>query len=282
MQIRIFSIATVGWFFLLLSTSAAAWTVDDNYDNQSVGERCGDFWANFSNSNVTSEQSSSGTKSCKMKVYEGSKGWGGGFSLPGNLKKGDELWMRFRLFMPNGFDYNVYSAGDSGKFIRISVKDSDNVTSYLDWKWENEGKSGAYHESLQRDLPCDNAACVQNFGSNSDRPVRGVWETWEIYVKFDDVPVDSGGQGRVRAWKNGKLLGDLTRRRTLNNPGDTVGAAHIFSYWNGGSPKTQHLYFDDLVATNIKPDSRDNHGNAYIGVGNFVAIAAPMPPSSIQ
>lgn len=282
MQIRNFSVTAAGCIFLLLSSAAGAWSVNEDYDNQSVGERCGDFWGNFSSSKVTSELSSSGTKSCKMQTYKGGLGWGGGFTFPDTLKKGDEYWLRFRIFMPNGFDYNIYSAGDGNKFIRISVKDSDNVTSFLGWKWNNEGKSTAYDEGLQRDLPCVNAVCRQYFGSNSDRPVRGVWETYEMYVKFDDVPVDSGGQGRVRAWKNGKLLGDLTRRRTLNNPDDVVIATHIFSYWNGGSPKTQHLYFDDLVATNVRPSATDSQGNPYIGVGDFVAISPPRPPSSIN
>jgi hypothetical protein len=281
MQIRNFSVAAVGWIFLLSSTVAGAWTVNDDYDNQSVGEGCGSFWGGGSsvNSKVTNENSSSGSKSCKMQIYEGGKGWGGGFSLPAHLNKGDEFWIRFRLFVPNGFNYNV-STTSSNKFIRLAVKDASNATSFLDWKWENEGDSRAYAVHIQRDN-CS-TDCWQYFGSSSERPVRGTWETYEMYVKFDTVQVDSGGQGRVRAWKNGKLIGDLTARRTMNNPDDYVGAIHIFSYWNGGSPQTQHLYFDDLVATNVKPDARDSQGNAYIGVGNFVAVAAPLPPSSIQ
>jgi hypothetical protein len=283
MQIRNFSTAAVGWIFLLLSTVAGAWEVNENYDNQSVGEGCGSFATKF-DSTVTTEKSSSGPKSCKMIAHEGSTGWGGHITNP-TLRKGDEVWVRFRIFMPDGFDYNVYNNTDSNKFIRLRVMDSSGKASYLDWKWNNDtgGGGAAYKEKIQNDEPCVNFGCsFQEFGSDSDRPIRGTWETYEMYVKFDNIPVDAGGQGRVRAWKNGVLIGDLTRRRTLNNPGDYVETTLIFSYWNSGSPKTQHLYFDDFVVTNERPVARDSQGNAYIGVGDFVALAAPMPPSSIE
>lgn len=279
MQIRNFSLAAVGWVFLLFSNTVMAWTVDDNYDNQSNGQRCGSFWGDQSDSVVSDQNSSSGSKSCKMSIAQGTFGWGGGFVLPSSLKKGDEFWMRFRLFLPAGFDYNV--TGDySNKFIRFDIKDTSNVGSFLDWKWENEGQPYAYAGKLQRDNCTTN--CWQYFGSNNQRPVRGIWETYEIYVKFDNVQVDSGGQGRIRAWKNGVLVGDLTGRRTMNNAGDIVKSALLFSYWNNGSPKTQHLFLDDLVATNVRPAATDSQGNPYIGVGNFVALVAPLPPSSIQ
>lgn len=281
MNMQSFRVAAMGWLFLLLSSTAGAWSVNDNYDNQSDGQRCGSFWNSQQDSTVTSEKSSSGSKSCKMRITQGNKGWGGGFTFS-SLKKGDEFWMRFRIFMPTGFNYNIIDTtqGDSNKFIRLTVKDTSGTSSFLDWKWENDYKADAYAVKLQRDNCTTN--CWQLFGSANDKPKHGTWETYEIYAKLDNVAVDFGGQGRVRAWKNGKLIGDLTARRTINNSSDTVKSTHIFSYWNGGAPKTQHLYFDDLVATNVRPAGRDAQGNAYIGVGNFVAIAPPLPPASIQ
>jgi len=283
MQIRNFSVAAAGWVFLLLSNAAGAWSVNDDYDNQSVGERCGSFWDNpVLNTAVTSENSSSGSKSCKMEISEGTTGWGAGFVLPGFLHKGDESWTRFRIFMPAGFDYGVYGAGDTLKFVRHAVIDSDNKRSTLDWEIRREGNQNPYGLLLERDNCTSYSECWQFFGSGTDKPTRGTWETYEIYVKFDNVPLDEGGQGRVRVWKNGKLIGEMTRRRTMNNPNDFVKSTQFFSYWNGGAPRTQFLYFDDLVATNVRPAARDSKGNAYIGMGNFVAIAAPRPPSSIQ
>ncbi len=289
MKIRNFSVVALSWAFLFFSSSSGAWTVNDNYDNQSAGQGCGSFWKGGSstNSKVTTETASSGGKSCKMPISQGSLGWGGGFVLPGKLKKGDEFWIRFRVFMPAGFDYNV-STTSSNKFIRVATKDSSNVVSYINWKWENEGSSTAHKVNIERDNCTTD--CWQHFGNNSARPVRGTWETYEMYVKFDNIPAASGGQGRIRAWKNGKLIGDLTKRRTFNNSSDYAAAIHIFSYWNGGSPKTQHLYMDDLVATNVRPAAKDSQGNPYIGVGNFVASSAPgpaavsppLPPTSVQ
>lgn len=267
---------------LLLSSAAGAWSVDDAYDNQTVGQHCGSFWNSQADSAVSNEKASSGPNSCKMRIAKGATGWGGGFVLPNTLLKGDEYWMRFRIFMPAGFDYNItdLTQGDSNKFIRLEIKDAGGTSSFLDWKWENEYKSSAYAIKLQRDNCTTN--CWQYFGSTSEKPTRGIWETYEIYVKLDDVAVDAGGQGRVRAWKNGRLIADATKRRTINNPNDILKSIFIFSYWNGGSPQTQHLYFDDLVATNVRPANRDSQGNAYIGVGNFVAAVPPLPPGSIQ
>jgi hypothetical protein len=258
--------------------------VNDNYDNQSVGERCGSFWLDGSDSIVTSELSSSGSKSCKMNIRKGKFGWGGGVWLGEHgipLRKGDEMWVRFRVFMPAGFDYGVYSAGDTLKFIRLQIQ-GDLPTHHFEWEWMREGKSKP-HGSLLEYRDCSSYSdCWAFFGSRDDAPTRGVWDTWEMYVKVDDVPVDEGGHGKTLTWKNGKLIGKQTRISTINNSNDTIDAIRFFSYWNGGAPKTQHLYFDDLVWTNERPTATDSQGNPHIGVGNFVAVASPMPPSSIQ
>lgn len=273
-----------GLFMFTASGAALAWVVNEDYDSQNVGQRCGNFWDDQKDSTVTSDRAASGSKSCKFATYAGNNGFGGGFMLPSSLQRGDELWVRFRLFIPQGFDYNAYGAGDHLKFIRMSVKDTSGTYSRLDWYWTQEGTVPPHQVILERDQCTTN--CWQKFGSASQKPQRGTWETYEMYAKFDTVPVDAGGQGRVRAWKNGILIGDLTNRPTMNSSSDTVTDVRIFSYWNGGSPKTQHLYFDDLVATNVPPATIDSNGNNYIGAGNFSGtgnyVSAPLPPSLIH
>lgn len=280
MQLRYLLAAVLGWCLLSITGASWAWTINDSYDSQNVGDRCGSFWADNADSTVSTAMSVSGNKSCLMRIAQGNAGWGGGFVFPGKLRRYDEYWMRFRLFVPNGFDWNVTSGGDKLKFIRITTKDSGGAVARLDWQWKHDGSNPSHAKGLERDNCTTD--CWEYFGGANDAPVRGTWETWEIYAKFDTVSVNNGGQGRVRAWKNGKLIGDLTNRKTMVNASDTVEAAMIFSYWNGTSPKSQEVYMDDLVATNITPLSSDSNGNRYIGVGSFVATAAPLPPSGIN
>lgn len=274
--------ALIGTLLLVFTLPSQAWTITESFDSQAVGQDCGTFWSDGAKSTVTSVNSSSGGKSCKFAVGQNSTLWGGGFVLPQTMKKGDEGWVRFRLFLPNGFDYNSYSSGSHLKFIRWTTKNSSGGNAgYEDWYWDQDGVVPPFKVIREFDTSCT-TNCWQRFGKASDKPQRGTWETYEMYVKFDNVPVDQGGTGRVRVWKNGALMGDLTNRPTLPNAPDTVVSVKIFSYWNGGSPATQELYFDDLVSTNIRPSARDTQGNPYIGVGNFVSIAAPMPPSAIN
>ena len=284
MKMLNFTAAALGCIMLGASASSVAWTVDNDFDNLSNGSHCGSFWVSpYEDSKVSSEQGSSGTKSCRMDVAQGSTGWGSGFQFPNQLQKGGEFWMRFRLWMPTDFDYGVYSSGDKLKFIGIDTKDSQGTPAIWYWEWTREnGGEPPYGAIMSNDNCTDYHDCWQFFGANNQKPQRGTWETYEVYVKYDNVPADQGGTGRIRTWKNGVLVGELTRRPTLNNASDTVDAARIFSYWNGGSPKTQHMYLDDFIATNVTPSGRDASGNPYIGTGNYVAIAPPLPPGNIQ
>lgn len=82
----------------------------------------------------------------------------------------------------------------------------------------------------------------------------------------------------VRFWKNGKLIGEFLDRVTLVADDSYSDRFHIFTYWNGGAPQTQHMYIDDVVLTSDTPSGRDDYGNAYIGVGVQIM---PKPPSGV-
>ena len=69
-------------------------------------------------------------------------------------------------------------------------------------------------------------------------------------VTFAKVSVDAGGKGKVTTYIDGKTVGVLTNRPTMWGSSTRINNTMIFSYWNGGSPQTQFLYFDDLVITN--------------------------------
>lgn len=278
---RVFKITILSCVLMFSSGATQAWTVEESFDAQVVGEKCGTFWNDGANSTVSTEVViDSASKSCKMAVLKGETTWGGGFVPPESLHKGDEVWIRFRLFIPQGFDFNAYSHGNRVKFIRMTVRDIVGTPRRLDWYWEQEGSIPPFAKTLESDACTTD--CWEKFGTANDVQVRGTWETYEMYAKFDHVSVNDGGDGRVRIWKNGRLIGDLTDRPTMWGNSSEVSSFMIFSHWNGGSPKTQHLYFDDLITTNEVPGSKDASGNPFIGVGSYAYVAPPNSPAGLS
>ena len=258
----------VGWILVFFSASAGAWSIGSDFDSQAIGSACTPFWDGNYDSTISSDRGSSGSQSCRMKVTNGGSTWGGGMDLTGDLQTGDEIWIRLRTYAPAGFStYVAPSRGGKLKFIRITERSSSGTPARLDWYWPNR-------VILERDD-------VWQYPNSGYDMTTGVWETWEMYVMFDKNSVDNGGTGRVRLWKNGTLIGDLTARGTLWSDATRVVDVRIFDHWNGGAPQTQHLYLDDLVVTNDPPSTTDSAGNRYIGMGSFVAAVRPLPPSSI-
>ena len=280
MRTRDFIVVITASILMVFSTASGAWIIDENFDSTAVGIKCPFFWDNgvkLEYRAASDEQSSSGSNSCKLGIDKGDNGWGGGISFVDKLYKGDEMWIRFRIFIPQSFDFNAYSDGKRLKFIRLTLSDDSGTTGRLDWYW-NSVKSGSaqpFATILERDKCTTD--CWQEFGESSG-PNRGSWETYEMYVKWDYVAVNDGGQGRIRTWKNGVLIGDLTDRPTMWLGSNRISDFMIFSYWNGGSPQTQHLYLDDVVVTDVVPGARDSKGNPYIGVGSYAYVAPPRPP----
>ena len=82
-------------------------------------------------------------------------------------------------------------------------------------------------------------------GTSADAIKRGTWETYEYYLKFGKTSVEDGGSARIRVWKNGVLLKDMTDRVTLKDENYYVKALNVFTYWNGHAQQTQSMYVDD-------------------------------------
>ena len=110
-------------------------------------------------------------------------------------------------------------------------------------------------------------------GNSTDRIRRRVWETYEMYVRFDNVSVADGGMAIIRLWKNGRLIVEINNRKTLSASTTFSDLAYIFTYWNGGSPKTQSMYVDNIILTSDRPIRQDSNGNFFIGVPS-----TPPPP----
>jgi len=256
---------------LVCAPPSSAFYIDESYDDDTPDEYCGTFWEHTWQTTVTTENAATGTQSCRMAISEGANGWGGGVSFAEHahsLPKGEELWIRWRMFLPVGYDYGVYGEGDTLKFVRIDFQGGTQRSSF-ELELTREGRTHPLGIIVPHN-PCDSYSdCWDFFGTTADQPQRGVWETWEMYLKIDDVSVDDGGTGRTIMWKNGELIGNQTKINTINEPEHEIVGVRFFTYWNGGAPRTQHLYFDDLVITNERPAATDAEGHPFIGLGVF-------------
>ena len=176
------------------------------------------------------------------------------------------------MFVPNGFNYDFSNtSGSRLKFLRIRTVTAGNKNiGYNDWYINSQYNTGpAFLVRYEGQAGTNFLGSFDKFfgPSPADKIQQGVWETYEYYVKLDTVPVDSGGQARVRTYKNGKLLKDVTDMVTLRDATAKAPSFLLFTFWNGGAPKTQTLFVDDLVLTTDRPAALDSTGHPYIGMG---------------
>jgi len=267
------------------SSPALSWTRSLTFENGSIGAKAQsgstqDFDDAAGGSYFTNEQVLSGNIAAKLTVTAGDTAfgrWGGIINFPELLRKGDEVWFRVNTFFPAGFNWDSTSGGSLLKFLRVHVQTSSGGNSgYNDWYMTPEATTIPHqflYEGQQQWF---------RFGAASDEVQRGRWETYEMYIKLDNIPVDQGGTARVRVWKDGRLLSEITGAETLNSATDTSDRAHLFTYWNGGAPKTQHMYVDDIVVTSDTPSGRDANGYPMVGTpgsgGQTGPGSRPLPP----
>lgn len=263
---------------LSLQTSAA-WRIDLDFNGGTVGARAqgpGGFSDAAGNTFYTNAQSYEGGKAVEMNIAQGDTAfgtWGGIVNHPTVLRKGDEIWVRVRTFMPLGFNYDSYGEGGHLKFLRVHTQtEGGSNQGYNDWYIDDKNAPYAHKFIFEGEQVWD------EFAGPAHRPVLGQWETYEMYLKLDNVPVSAGGQGRVRLWKNGVLLKDITNRKTLAAATSVSDRTHLFTYWNGGAPQTQKMYVDDVVVTSQTPAGRDAQGNPYVGTGKAATASSPMAP----
>ena len=82
-----------------------------------------------------------------------------------------------------------------------------------------------------------------DFGVPADEPQVGVWETYEMQVVLHDV----AGQGLVRCWKNGVLLGTFTNNNKTLLTATSMANSFLFgTSWSGLAPQTQSHGIDAI------------------------------------
>lgn len=283
--------------FGFFSINSNAWVVKIDCNEGSNGEKVlesnalNHFNDAAGKTQYSSEQYVEGGMGCKMQIKEGSDGWGqwgGRKNLPTKLYKGSEIWVRVHTYFPEDFDYNSSGAGNKLKFLRVHTMSEEGGKSGS-CVGSNEGFNDWYiypDTKIFGDRPfgfikeCHGS--WRTFGSfkNGVSIKKGVWETYEMYLKLDNVPASEGGAGLVRVWRNEEFLGEFKDIPTLSTSKSYANSFLMFTYWNGYAPKTQHMYMDDLIVTNEKPGSYDSGGRPRIGVGAVEFASPPVKPKA--
>jgi hypothetical protein len=218
----------------------------------------------------TTEQVAYGSKAWKTTATQGVEEWamGGGAYFPTALKKGQSLQAQWSVFFPSNFDWYA-GGGGRLKFFRIRTEPSAGGNSgYHDIYINTLGLGGGANEDGRLTNIFEG---VQIWHDTNEFMTKGEWNTFEMRVDFDNVSFDQGGKGRTRIWrkKNNQmqLILDIKSSPTLVNATDVAPFFYIFTYWNGGAPKTQSMYIDRIVfETDLsRLVETDSAGNKIIG-----------------
>ena len=260
------------------SANVAAWTETRNFNGGPIGEKVN--LGAGGRSVYDDEHVLEGDRAAKMTALEGDTGfgqWGGVINHPAPLHQGDEIWFRVSFYFPEGFDYYSYGEGGRLKVFRVHMSTPDGAHhGYSDVLIDRPDSPWAWIFGLE-----GSGQGLSGIGTKKeDLPKFERWETYEWYMKFDPVSKADGGQAIIRFWKNGKLVKEITDKKTMRESTDVADSALLFTYWNGGSPKTQSLWVDDMVLTSDKPAAKDEFGNAYIGMG--MMKSRPTFPTKIS
>ncbi len=236
----------------------------DDFESYTDGESLSGFdpFDAAGRTEASTEQAYRGQQSARMEILQGDNGgfgqWGGIIPINPGLPKGSEIWVKLWIYWPASFQF---SASPWMKFLRLHNR-------------TGSGENGGYN-----DLYVDNADSttsvlrtikeVHDVWEVYDGPSlpRDTWERYEMYLFIDDVPVDSGGAGRARIWRNEELIFDRTDVPTITEDQGTINSFYLLTYWNNETPPNNHLFVDDLViATSASPPpDMDGHGNVFIG-----------------
>lgn len=275
--------------FLLVASSALSslavavdWTRNLTFETGSLGVKAeggGDLFDGAAGKTLTDCGSGAAIKPLKGKcaqlnINTGDTGfgvWGGVIGFPQKAYKGETIWYLVHTYMPTGFDYHAYAAGNRLKFLRIHTADSAGKNiGYNDIYFDGLGSVNPLAFIYEGELRWSKVGGAPHF------PVFDQWESYEVAVTLDTVPVSQGGKALIRFWKNGVLVDEIRDRITLKAETAYADGAYLFTYWNGGAPKTQSMYVDEITVTN-KAKGVDLEGNTF--VGGLIAPTRPKAPA---
>jgi hypothetical protein len=211
---------------------------------------------------ATTEAAHRGQQSARMAIAAGDGGgfgqWGGVLAIDPAVARGGEVWVRLWVRWPSAFEF---SASPWMKFLRLHARAAD-------------GSNAGYND-LYVDRADETTSVLRTIKEihdvwavyDGESLPRDTWERYEMYLFVDDVPVDDGGDARVRIWRDDTLIFDRTDVPTITEEGGVIDYFYLFTYWNDEMPPDNHCHVDDLViATDANPPPfQDAAGNAWIG-----------------
>ncbi|TQV71753.1 hypothetical protein FKG94_19075 [Exilibacterium tricleocarpae] len=250
-------------FILFASSPGYAWEVIKSFEDGTLGEKAERNADSFDDiaghSRYSNEFSYVGSQSAKLHTTAGEEGfgrWGGAVQFPTELGKGDHLWTSLAMRVPKEFDFQTTTG--SLKWLRwASEKGDGSGNGFLDLQVMNDdpstlsGSDRGYDFRIFRE-----GEGVKLYGFGEDGSLkRDRWHKFDIYIKFDDRPAAQGGTGLVRIWLDNTLIYTQAEIRTLHQATDYFHSLFMFTYWNGGAPKSQHLYIDEIKLSNEEAPS---------------------------
>lgn len=271
---------------VVLVGQAQAWIVSATWERFAVGSSGGDqnlgqgdgLYNGNSRTSVVTAYAHSGTKSLQVFLPRAANDtWQHEYHLPSSITEGGELWARFYVYPPSGFDW---TCSPISKLFRVAIVDAAGGFGYgfisiLTTRATNYGCSSAtpndygYIVGGAEMLSSYGFVC-QNRNSSDDYLTPGVWHALELYIK-----VSANAAGVFRMWHQGKLIWEKTGISNIPPggalwAGNGMATGHFLGYWNGGVPNDEYLYFDDFTYTNQTPANVDAAGNPMIGLVDYL------------
>jgi hypothetical protein len=253
---------------MLVATHAFSWTKSADFESGSIGQKAegsSGFDGAGSRTIFSDESSAQGSKSAKMMWQSGSDGWAstmGSINYPSKLSEGSEVWARGYFYFSSPWSWSCSPVVKVLRGVHVAHSNGSNV-GYL-----SVFADGGGNILLSNEIGDVQLSTGVRF--DLDR-----WQCIEMYTKL------SATNPIFRIWKDGNLIYEDTRSKTLSSSSDYADFAYIMSYWNGGSPRDQVQYVDSFVITTDRPSSADNKGNLMVGTGSggVVPVTDTTPPN---
>ena len=177
-----------------------------------------------------------GTVCARMGIDAGKTGfgqWGGIISHKENAIAGQVLDMTIATYFPGDFDLK---AMPRLKFLRMhTMSDASPNEGYLDLYILPNGQ-------FCHDNETTGFSSIVNGGDPFGLTIeRETWEIYRVFVYLNSDPT----KGFYKVYQNGKLIYERMGA-TLSTNSSYSDRTHIFTYWNGGAPKSQFMYVRDF------------------------------------
>lgn len=224
----------------------------------------------------------------KQMLLNQEPGFGGTLLKDLQLREGADLWIRIYQYFPEDFCFSYGALGDGWggtKWIRaqtsagrstmeLGTADPNWNDTYAFKKAPTCGTSTAFYGDIN-EMGAGNRPFA-NYGTA--QIVRGRWQAIQAHWHF------SASGGYIRGWVDDVYLGQ-NNYATLKT-GAVVQEIILGDYWNGGAPKNQQFYYDEIVITTSAPNTLDSGGRPFISpqtsAKSFSRTTLPQPPSGVE